>query len=117
VHIKDQDPWVTFGTALIPDVTGENRADFYGKVLELNAQLNGAHLGKQEDKLVLVKEELKRDIDQASFYENLNIFNEAHRVAYPKLLEEAENLGVHFSSFEKDENLPSLLSEVLEKKD
>jgi hypothetical protein len=79
LHIKDQDPWITYGIELIPDVVGidQDRADFYRKALNLSARLNGAKVGLEDNRLVVTREEPKGNVNQINFYQSITIMNNA----------------------------------------
>jgi hypothetical protein len=96
LDIKDQDPWISYGTQLTPPLEGENRGDFYESMLEENARLNGAKIGIENDRVVLVHEEPKYGASEATIYRNVATFNEAQKHVYPKVLRKAEELGLRF---------------------
>lgn len=95
VTIVDHGNWVSYGSDLIGDVTGPNEAEFYRKALDLNARLNGVHVAHQDDRLVLIRDDLTEDMNDYNLYRSLNLFHQAHEYVYQNLLSEADKLNLY----------------------
>src|SRR5258708_36048093 len=73
IQLQEQSGWVTYGVTLTPDVEGKNRADFYGDLLDLNAKLNGSHIGREGDNLVLTREQREEELDPLSLGRSIRL--------------------------------------------
>jgi hypothetical protein len=88
LDIYDQGTWLTLGTMLGHDVNEEQDAgDFYGSLLNLNAQINGASIGRDSGMLMLTREQPKRDLTMVALAESLFIINSVHEYIYPQVYE------------------------------
>lgn len=77
LDIFDQGQWITYGIVLVPDVEGQDCGEFYRSLLDINAYLNGAHIGIANDQVILTREEPKGGLVLVSLAESLLIINNA----------------------------------------
>ncbi len=96
LDIQDQDPWITYGIPLTPDVEGKELATFYGELLDLNGQLNGSHIGRQGNNLILQERNLKENLSPQSLIESIALINSAHQVVFSEMIKKARRLGMRF---------------------
>jgi hypothetical protein len=98
IDIIDQGEWITYGVPLVADVEGKNRVTFYKTILDLNARLNGVHLGIEDNRLILVREEQKEGLNAYSLGRSIAIIDSAHQVVFPFILDEIKKLGLDITS-------------------
>ncbi len=101
VDIRDHGSIVSYGTSLMPDVVGKNRADFYGDALDLNGKLNGARIGRENGNLTLTREDQKKGLTPLSVSSSLHQLDSAHQVVVPELARSAKKHGVRFRNVKK----------------
>lgn len=95
LDVYDQNIWLTYGTVLVHDVNeGQGPGDFYGGLLDLSAQLNGAHISRADGFLILTREQRKFGLSISSLAESLLIMNSAHELIFPKVLGLIASLNV-----------------------
>lgn len=103
LDIFDQGQWITYGSTLVPDVVGSERVTFYASLLKLNAQLNGVHIGLDNNRVILSREEPKEGLTPLSFAQSIIIFDNALQFVYVQILEEIHRLGLKFNNAEAHE--------------
>lgn len=92
--IINQGEWITYGVVLLDDVDGEAKDIFYGILLDLSAQLNGVHVGRYDDRLVLTREEPRKGLNINSFYASIAFVNNAHQIVLAQALQQIKRLGL-----------------------
>ncbi len=101
VDIRDQGGYISYGTSLMPDVEGKNRADFYGDILDLNGKLNGSRIGRENGNLTLTREDQKKGLTPLSVSHSIHQLDSAHQVVLPELARSAKKHGVRFKNAKK----------------
>ena len=95
LDIYDQGSWLTYGTTLVHDVDeGQGQGAFYGGLLDLNASINGADIGRADGLLILTREQPKRGLTIVSLAESLFIMNSAQEYIYPQVLRLINSLNM-----------------------
>jgi hypothetical protein len=98
IDIIDQGDWITFGVPLSPDVEGQERVNFYATLLDLSAKLNGVHIGREGNRLVLISEVQKEGLDPIEFGRIIILIDQAHQIVFPELLKQIKKLDLKFSN-------------------
>lgn len=94
VNVVDHGEWTSFAAILFGAASGSNSDKFYRFILELNSDLNPAHIAIDGEKIVLVSNAVSEDSSQYRLYRDLSYFHKTHELAYEKLLCLAEDLKV-----------------------
>ena len=96
--IREIGDWFSYGAELMADVEGEKSDEFYRKILDLNRILNGAHIAKEGDKLILLHNDLTSHINEEELIKYLAIFHHSHEYVLKEILNEGAELGVKFKT-------------------
>lgn len=96
VSIKEDARWFIYASKLIDDIQGKNAAEFYRRILDLNATLNLAYIARENEQLVLIRNDFTEDINEEDFIRTLVIFHRTHEYVYGYILKEAQKLGLKF---------------------
>lgn len=86
MDIKAQGDWVSIAARLTRDVEEGNREAFYKRLLELSGDLNGSHVGKQGDDIIVTREEPREDLNQLTLYRGMRLVDAAHEAVLPEIL-------------------------------
>ncbi|MEL7005131.1 MAG: hypothetical protein AAFN93_20705 [Bacteroidota bacterium] len=94
IDIVAHEEWTSFATILYGIEEGVGNREFYRSVLELNSQLNSAHVALDSNRVVLIGNYPREDSSQYRIYRDLNYFHTTHRYVYEELLSRAEQFDV-----------------------
>ncbi|MCC6190620.1 MAG: hypothetical protein IT318_16445 [Anaerolineales bacterium] len=94
IDIHSRDGFVTHGAQLLSNITGPNKQKLYEFALDLNAQINGAQIARSDEKIVLIRNSFREDVNEQTIQRDLAIFNETHEYVFMELLKKAKDLGL-----------------------
>lgn len=96
VTISNSGSWVSYAADLAADITGDNKSEFYRRLLQLNGRLNGSHIAIEDDRITLVRDEYTEDVNRHNLFRSLSLFHETHEYVYNRIIDWSEELDVYF---------------------
>jgi len=105
VHIKNNDPWITSASVLMPDVQGDNKEEFYRGLLEMNGTINHLRIGIEQDMITLSSERPIGEITPMSIVDDLVFHQKGHEQLFERLSEKVHELGLLLPGGNEDKGL------------
>jgi hypothetical protein len=96
LNLKINEHWMSYAAELIPDVDGRRVYEMYEYLLKINARLNSAYIALENDRLILVRNDILDEIDQNSLMRNIKLFDLTHEYAYDLMMKKNKELQLVF---------------------
>lgn len=98
LNLKIHGDWMSYAAELIPDVDGRRVYEMYEYLLKMNTRLNSAYIALEDDRLILVRNDMLDDIDENLLMRNIKLFNMTLEYVYELIIKKTKELKLIFKN-------------------